>query len=178
MNVLGIDTGALTEAIGLAKEGFGLVKEAGGAAGKLRDLVSKPKEKPADIDTLTMAADLAYKLVSAQVAQSQMMNRLLELEAALKEAQRQQDEAERYTLIRLSEGGFVLALKPDDPKGEPAHYLCHACFQDGKKRILQPSFGCRGHIECPGCKARTPAMALSRVSARKEPNDFDHRGGF
>lgn len=152
MDIMGIDTRAISEAIGLAKDGLGLVKEAGGIAGKLRDVFSKPEKKPADLDALGLASDLAYKLLNAQVSQSEIMNRLLELEAALKDAQRQQDEANRYALVELASGAHVLALKPGDPKGEPPHYLCPACFEDGKKRILQPYGHSGAARECPGCK--------------------------
>ncbi len=152
MDVFGVPVEDVRGAISLAKDGFGLVKEASGVAGKLRDVFSGAKEKAPDFDTVGLASDLAQKLLNAQIAQSEIMNRLLELEAALKEAQRKQDEAERYTLVTLPLGALVLALKDGDPKGEPPHYLCHACFEDGKKRILQPFGRSLSTLECPGCR--------------------------
>lgn len=178
MDVFGVPVDSVREAIGLAKDGFGLVKEASGVAGKLRDVFSGSKEKAPDFDTVSLASDLAQKLLNAQVAQSEIMNRLLELEAALKEADRREAEAQRYTLVSLPEGVFVMALKEADPKGEPLHYLCQQCFEAGKKHILQPSFGISNHVECPTCKIRLRTRSAPAAGPGFASYDFDPLGDF
>jgi len=48
------------------------------------------------------------------------------------------NEKERYELKNVDTGAMVFSLKKDCAAGEPAHWLCANCFQQGKKGFMQP----------------------------------------
>lgn len=51
--------------------------------------------------------------------------------------QRWEQESQRYELHQPSVGVFVYALKPEHAAGQPLHWICAACYNDGKKSLLQ-----------------------------------------
>lgn len=138
--------------VGIAKDGAGFLKDARTAFETLRRLASSPDKKVSDPDVLGLISTFTEKLVDAQLAQSEVLNALNELERKVEDAQRLHDERSRYELEATATGAMVLALKPGDPKGEPPHYLCADCLEDGKKRILQPYGRAEETRECGGCK--------------------------
>ncbi|MES2667907.1 MAG: hypothetical protein V4712_17620 [Pseudomonadota bacterium] len=152
MDVFGIGVEDINGVINTAKNGGGLIKDAFGLAKTIRDAVRSPTEPVDRLQITALVGELSQKLADAQIAQLELVNLLMETEAALKAAKQKQDEAGRYELTPLPMGGFVLALKQGDPKGEPFHYLCQPCADEGKKRILQPMGRSTYALECPTCK--------------------------
>jgi hypothetical protein len=147
--------------VGIAKDGAGFLKDARTAFDAMRRLAGNPDKKVSDPDILGLISTFTEKLVDAQLAQSQVLNALQELERAVEQAQRLHDERSRYELQATATGALVLALKPGDPKAEPPHYLCADCLEEGKKRILQPLGYSTGTLECNGCK-QTFRFVVSR----------------
>lgn len=157
------------KAIATAREGVGIFRDAAGLAGQLRDIITARK-KDTPLDAFTLVTNLSHKLLDAHVAQLQTLNLVLDLERALEQAHRRQQEADRYELVTFpGSGALVLALKPDDPKREPPHYLCHPCLEDGHKRILQPAGGYRPDLlECPRCKTQHATKGRPQGSLRTD----------
>lgn len=147
-----MELGNVDGAIDLVRNGGGLIKEIVNGAKAIRDAMRGTPDGLPDSRIVDMVSSLVEKLVEVQLAQSEILDRLHMAEAALRTAQTRHDEAQRYQLTRLSMGGLVLALKDGDPKGEPFHYLCQGCADQGKKRILQPFGQSTTTLECPTCK--------------------------
>jgi hypothetical protein len=51
----------------------------------------------------------------------------------------QLDERASYLLKEVRPGAFAYALKDPGAAGQPAHYLCQACYDSGVKVVLQLS---------------------------------------
>jgi|GEM_PF-544424 len=152
MNVFGVDLATITDAVGAARDAGGVLKDGISIAKKVRDSLRGAPDAAKQDEIVSLLGTLSEKLLQVQVAHLELVDRLHQTETALRATQAKNDEAQRYQLTRLSMGGFVLALKEGDPKGEPFHYLCHACYEQGQKFILQPLGSSDTHVFCPGCK--------------------------
>ncbi|MFK0204272.1 hypothetical protein [Agrobacterium sp. NPDC090283] len=77
---------------------------------------------------------------SAMAAQTQLYE-ILQENAELKRKVSAVDDwksaASRYSLKDYGGGTFAYELKADAAHGEPTHRLCPACFEAGRKSILQ-----------------------------------------
>lgn len=175
MNLFGVDLADIGQTVSVARNAGGLIQEALGGVQKITKLVSGSKEPGADTGLQLAFVDLLTKLIEVQTAHADLLDRLQRTEAALKAAQARHDESLRYQLTELSMGGFVLALKETEAKGEPFHYLCQSCSEDGKKRVLQPFGHSRTTLECPDCKQmfRTADEGSGiRFGRRRDPDGF------
>lgn len=143
-------TSAIKEALAFGTGATGMLEGAVKAIGGLVQLTRKPDP---DFDQIkAFASDAIDKLFEAKKAQMAMHEKLVELEQELRKRDRFHAEAERYALTKTEMGSLVYSLKPGDPRGEPAHDLCAACFEREVKAMLQPvDFNT---LECPVCKAR------------------------
>jgi len=102
--------------------------------------------------------------LEAHIKQSAMIERIRELEEELTKVRAWETEKQRYKLVAPFTGAMVYALKKSMSDGEPPHYICANCYQDGKRSILQngktkekEGTGWTTFI-CTACKseARTP----------------------
>jgi hypothetical protein len=101
------------------------------------------------------------------------------IEDLKRETMRQEDwerESKRYALYDPGFGVAVRALKESMSNGEPPHYLCANCFNDGKKTVLYFGHiaGNRNHHDealfCKSCKTESPT-GYSGGSKPKYPPD-------
>lgn len=98
---------------------------------------------------------------AANEERTALIERVRELEADIARLEAWETEKQRYELKALSTGSFAYALKADAHDSEPPHYICQACYESCKKRILQikPSgvagkrLGIPDMYVCPECKA-------------------------
>jgi hypothetical protein len=74
---------------------------------------------------------------SAQSDQFALLERVHELEQQVTDLKAWEKEKQRYELKQLAPGAFCYALKADASGSEPPHRVCAACYQHGKKSILQ-----------------------------------------
>jgi hypothetical protein len=91
---------------------------------------------------------------AAYATQSELANRIGELERKIMQFENWDAEKKRYELKAVYKGYLAYALKPEMAAGEPAHYLCPSCYQKGQKSILQEGYGSLGEnrLACPDCK--------------------------
>jgi len=95
--------------------------------------------------------DLQAKLLAAQAQVHEMQRVCQEAQHQLVQKEQWQREEQRYELRELAPGILVRAPKEPKPPGEPDHYLCPHCFDDGKKSLLQrPSTG-HTNYKCHRC---------------------------
>ena len=72
--------------------------------------------------------------LSANADQGAMVDEIKQLKAELERSKHWDIEKQRYQLYGLPNGGVVQALRHDRAQlGEPAHYLCTHCVEQGRK---------------------------------------------
>ncbi len=110
-------------------------------AKSLYELIKATQGLSNSVEVLTAVSDVQQKLMDAnaaalasQLKQSELTERVRELEAQLRESEDWKKEMERYQLVTLPTGVFARQLKQLFANREPTHYLCTACA-DKKKRL-------------------------------------------
>jgi len=103
---------------------------------------------------LKVAADVQAKIIelqsvilaaqsgamSAQAAQTELLERVRQLENELVRLENWEAEKQRYHLQKFEPGTYVYVLKEEAVKaGEPIHAICPSCHERGRKFILQSS---------------------------------------
>lgn len=97
----------------------------------------------------TNLMELQQQLMTAQLEQMTLIKRIEELESELKKAQKQDDLTERYIRHRFETGHHAYVLRSEFQEGEPEHFLCSRCFENGLRITLQG----KQVLKCPHCKA-------------------------
>jgi hypothetical protein len=101
-------------------------------------------------------AELTGVIVSAHQAQSALIERVRELEADLVRMENWETEKQRYELKQVSSlGTFAYALKEGTAGSEPPYRICAACYDRGKKSVLQATADLQSRHRvhaCPECK--------------------------
>lgn len=153
---------AIAQASEFATSGDKLLR---GAAGILDTIKNKTKgPEPARNDDLrALVVDLASQIADAKLANAMLKMELVELKEAALQQKRIADEFARYELWKTPFGTVIYRLRNEDGKtGEPEHYICPGCKEEGLKSILQ---GQDHWVECPKCKQGyriTPNEGTSR----------------
>ncbi len=93
--------------------------------------------------------------LAAQSEQATLVHRIRELEEEVVRVKAWETQKQRYALVRPfdDDGSVVYALKESMSDGEPPHYICTNCHEDGRRSVLQGRFKERRSIlVCPTCK--------------------------
>lgn len=128
--------------------GLGAVKAAFDIAKGLKDIDDAARRNTAVIE-------LQEQILSAQQAQSALIERIRDLEKEVAGFAIWETEKKRYKLTDYGGGTFAYELKAEAAEGEPSHRICAACFQKGHKSILQFDFRTskgQDRYKCPDCK--------------------------
>ena len=94
--------------------------------------------------------------LTAQSDQVTLLDRVRELEAQMAQMEAFDAEKSKYQLQQVDSGALAYVLKPEADTGEPPHWLCVACFQRGRKSLLQmhgrdPADRSSTLFRCPEC---------------------------
>jgi hypothetical protein len=95
---------------------------------KLRDL---------KLEFTTSLLDVTQKQLALAESYQAHLDANEKLKKQLAAYERWEQESQRYQLHQPSPGIFVYALKPDHAAGQPPHWICAACYNEGKKTLLQ-----------------------------------------
>lgn len=89
---------------------------------------------------------------------SALIERVHDLEKQIADLEAWETEKQRYALKAIAHGSFAYVLKSEAQGSEPPHQICAACYQRGKKSILQmmPRSNVRAQVGVPQ-KYRCPA---------------------
>jgi hypothetical protein len=166
-----VDMAAIASAAGALKTAYDLSKAAINAhdAAAIR---AKVAEMQREISSALASA------ITAQTDQMAMLKRVGELEKEITDLKAWETEKAHYELKRFEPGVVVYSLKPDQARGEPAHELCPACYQSGKKQFLQATTELRMRRRvrlCPGCKTEytfgpeSPKEPQARAASDYDP---------
>ena len=87
--------------------------------------------------------DAQQSVFAANEERTALIERVRELEAQIAHLEAWNTEKHRYELKEIARGRFAYALKSEADGTEPPHYICQACYEQSKKRVLQfkPSNG-------------------------------------
>ena len=121
--------------------------EIGGAISGLKgalDLVKGVKAVSEGLAVQDVQMDLGQRIIEAQAAlnsamaaQTEAAERIRDLEQKIVRLKDWSAERERYHLVDVDGGAFAFMPKPGMESGQPAHWLCANCFEQGQKSFLQ-----------------------------------------
>lgn len=137
-----------------------------------------------DADVLrSKVAELQAQIVSAQSSaltaqadQFALRERVRELEKEAADLKAWEAEKQRYELKIVAAGATTYALKEDAGGSEPPHWICTACYQKGKKSIMQSA----GQAASSGlgfrktkwkCSSCTAELLLPNFTSPTKPAD-------
>lgn len=128
-----------------ALSGLGALKTALDMTKALKDISDATIRNSAVID-------LQAKILSAREAQTELLNRIVELEKQVAAFETWETEKQNYQLVTISSDVVAYARKPDTLNAMAPHFLCTNCYEERKKRILQRVDS--AHVACADCKVR------------------------
>lgn len=98
--------------------------------------------------------DLQGQILTAQEDYAALLTKVRTLEAKVASFEKWEAEKERYELKDLGWGVLAYMLKPEARGTTPPHWVCPACFSDGKIKIIHQWFngGIGTVTSCPTCK--------------------------
>jgi hypothetical protein len=154
-----------------------LVGQAIKTAGTVVETTSDHKTKEAIAGLQNGILDLQAKVYAAQAKYQELADAKREAEEKLRAIEKWESEAARYQLTELAPGILVYALRTDQLRGEPIHYICPHCFERKQKSILQRPSTDHTNYVCHECKFDahpTPAPSPRfSVGTRRSSRDFD-----
>jgi hypothetical protein len=127
--------------------GLGALKTAFDLAKGLKDIDNAVSRNGAIIE-------LQERILTAQQAQSALLEQISALEAKVASFETWESEKENYELTQLAQGGVAYVLKPDKRDGKPPHGICPNCYEQRKKSILQTNgkqTWMDHFFKCPSC---------------------------
>lgn len=97
--------------------------------------------------------ELQQQLMTAQMEQMQLVEKVQKLENQNAQLQKQADLDSRYELHKFETGAFCYRLKPELNGDQPEHFLCSKCFERGIRSTMHQSKGSyHASLICPECK--------------------------
>lgn len=130
------------------------LKAAGETAQKLIELRDTAKFGDALIELQAQIIAAQQGALAAQAREAAMSDEIRSLKERMAELEAWDTEKQRYQLTDFGGGTFAYVLKPDMSSGEPSHRICAACYQEGRKSILQFKLQTGYHQDkynCPAC---------------------------
>jgi hypothetical protein len=104
-------------------------------------------------------------MMQAQMQQSALIQEVQGLKQQIMDLENWNEEKQRYQLIPPWPGCFVYALKESCKGGEPAHWICEHCYQEGRKSLLHNTFKNNNRrivfIKCSHCGLELETMSTT-----------------
>jgi hypothetical protein len=112
-------------------------------------------------------------MFAAQATQAELIANISELEKELVRVKAWERQKQRYKLISPWPGRAVYALKESMSEGEPPHWICANCYENGKRSILQARHqrGQWASIECQSCMSQITSPNRSAEEPQYAPGD-------
>lgn len=116
--------------------------------------ISEVQGKVIDLQSAILAAQ--SNALAANSDQMTMVEEIRSLQEELAKIRAWEAEKQRYELKMLEAGIYAYTLKRGAAEGEPSHWLCSRCFNEGKKSLLQSQGDFYGATEyvCHGCQSK------------------------
>lgn len=114
--------------------------------------------------------------LAAQSDQFAMLEEMRALKAEIAQVKAWEAYKQRYQLVSPFQGTAVYALRKSMSDGEPPHYICTNCYENGKRSILQCKETRTGDylavFACPNpaCKAEVKSRYANCIVAEYAEN--------
>ena len=144
-----MDMGSIAAAVG------GL-KSAGDIAKALLQMKSDAERQAKVIELQSVILAAQSSAIAAQSDQFSMLEEVRKLKEEIAKVKAWEAQKQRYQLATPYTGAAVYALTKAMSNGEPPHYICASCYEDGKRSILQIARDKEGWtaFACPICKSQ------------------------
>lgn len=93
--------------------------------------------------------ELQEKILSAQEAQTALIERISNLEKEVAGFEKWDTEKEKYELKEIYPSSFAYSIKEDTRGAEPPHLICANCYEQRRKSILQKHLS--NYLKCANC---------------------------
>ncbi len=132
---------------------LGSTKVASDIAKSLVDLKADAAVNSKAVELTTVLLQLQQQLMSAQMEQMALINKLREVEGELDQAKQRAFDEKAYKPHQFSTGALAYVKREAPEAGTPLAYLCTSCFEQGIKISLQVSPGNQSvqAMKCPKC---------------------------
>ena len=126
--------------------------------------------KVIDLQTTILAAQSSA--IAAQSDQFTMLEEVRALKEEIAKVKAWETEKQRYQMVSPYIGSTVYAVKKSMSNGEPPHYICTNCYENGKRSILQCRENSRHNrfavFACPNqsCQSEVPTLYSNCESAK------------
>jgi len=152
--------------------GYNAIKGALDIARGFQAFKTEAAVNQAVIDIQRSLLEAQRALNEAEARHASDLRRVSDLEQQIARSNDWSEERQRYQLVDVWRGAVVYMPKPGMENGEPAHWLCANCFNQGRKSPLQhkgqdrTASGGNGNESTYGCDACKGAI---KVSFRTKP---------
>jgi DNA-directed RNA polymerase subunit RPC12/RpoP len=126
------------------------IKVAGDIAKGISALKSESEINQAIIDIQRALLDAQTSALEDKQKIDELLAKIQDLQTSLKQKENWADVQKRYVLTKSEVGTFTYDLRTEFTNDEIFHRLCVACFENGKKSILQGN----RLVECQTCGNR------------------------
>ncbi len=125
--------------------------------------ISDISGKVAELQAVILAAQSSA--IEANSAQFAMIEEIRALKEEMARIKAWDTEKQRYKLTNPWIGTVVYSLKESMSNGEPPHWICTNCYEDGRKSILtqQQDGNSRVSYLCPKCKVSFRAIGYHKL---------------
>jgi hypothetical protein len=118
--------------------------------------------------------DLQEKILTAREAQTLLLERIGYLEKEVARFETWEADKQRYALKDVGLGSLAYTVNESMRGSEPSHQICAACYQHGKKSILQPrDIGLDKMLVCPECKTQFKIGNIALGSSVNVKSEYD-----
>jgi transcriptional regulator with GAF, ATPase, and Fis domain len=118
--------------------------------------------------------DATAVALASQERQSELLNRVADLERELNTVRQRQTLADRYSLHQFPSAGLVYKLKESAGSDEPMHYACPKCADEGGHSKLQ-IWG-KTKLQCPKCTTVFPTEPDKPADTRRRSQGSSYLG--
>ena len=103
--------------------------------------------------------------IKANSAQSEMIEEIRHLKEEMAHIKSWETEKQRYQLTSPWKGTVVYSLKKSMSNGEPPHWICSNCYDNGAKSILTQQLEGNAIVSffCPKCETSFRAIGRHRI---------------
>lgn len=108
-----------------------------GAFKTIFDIAKSIKDIDDTVKRNAAVAELGEQIIAAQTRYAEAIEENRLLEEKLTRLETWNTEKQNYELKTVAAGAFAYMPKPSMQASEPPHWLCAACYQNGKKGFLQ-----------------------------------------
>jgi hypothetical protein len=115
--------------------------------------------------------------LQAQMAQTELLDRLRQLEEEKSKLEEWSAEKSRYELREVATGVYAYTMKAGKERGQPFHMLCANCYDGGSRSVLQRTeeLQARRRVHaCPKCNSRyVIGVPEPRTPVARAEMDYD-----